>query len=112
MQVKVHSVGNRRALSQRLEQRVLLSKVDTDVGLVEDDDARRVQLARVNRGACSDTKAQRDVAHAQDDDACMLRRVVCDATKMCLDDVVAVQERQLAIGLDPYLQRRESVSGR
>lgn len=89
-----------------LEERVLVSQILAHVGLMEDNDAGGVELASVDGGACRDAKAQGHVAHAQHDDAGVLGRVVCDATQVGFDDMVAVQKGQLAIGLDPDFEAR------
>lgn len=46
---------------------------------------------------------QRDIIHAEYDHALMLGSIFCDSTKVCLEDMVAIQEGHFAIGLDPNL---------
>lgn len=86
-----------------LEEGVFVTEVFADIGLVEDDDGGWIDFARVDSAACGDAESEWVVGHAENDDACMFRCVVGDTAKMGFDNVVAVQERQLAIGLDPHL---------
>lgn len=47
---------------------------------------------------------QWDIGHGEDYDTLVLGRIFGDPTKMCLDDVVTVQKRQLSRWLDPDLR--------
>lgn len=86
----------------------LVTEVLSDIGLVKDDDARRIELPRVHRRSSRDTKSQGRTVHGKHDDAGVLGCVVGDAAKVRLDDVVAVQKRELSIWLDPDLVGAQS----
>lgn len=45
-----------------------------------------------------------DITHAEHDYALMLRSIFCYSTKVCLEDVVAIQEGHFAVGFDPDLE--------
>lgn len=59
---------------------------------------------------------QWDIIHAEYDYALMLGSIFCYSTKVCLEDVVAIQEGHFAVGFDPDLEadvrRERKMSGR
>ena len=87
----------------RVDVSHLVTKVLSDIGLMEDDDARRVELPCINRRSSRDAESQWGAVHGKHDDAGVLGCVVGDAAEVCLDDVVAIQEWELSIWLDPDL---------
>ncbi|KAI3482129.1 hypothetical protein L1887_55260 [Cichorium endivia] len=86
-----------------LEERIFVSEILSHIGLVKDNDAGGILLSCIDGAPGGDAKAERGVAHAEHHDARMFRSVVGDPSEMRLDDVVAVEEGQLAVGLDPHL---------
>lgn len=81
----------------------------SDSRLVKDHNAGRVNLPRVDRAARRHSKPERDVVHRVHDDPLVLGDVLRRLADVGLDDVVAVQERHLAVRLDPHLSRDGNV---
>lgn len=71
--------------------------------LVEHNNTARIQVLGRRRRTRRRAEPEWDVGHAEDDDTLVLGRVLGDAAQVRLDDVVAVQEGELARGLDPDL---------
>lgn len=103
MQTALEPLPSSHRLSARRKQIVLIPQVLAAVGLPKRHDARRVQTPRLARAAGGDAEAQGRVVHAVHDDALVLRAVVGPPPHVRLDDVAAVQEGHLAVGLDPDL---------
>lgn len=70
---------------------------------MEHNNAARIQVLGRDGRAGGRTKAQGDIGHAEHHHTLVLRRVLGDTAQVRLDDVVPVQEWQLACGLDPDL---------
>lgn len=70
---------------------------------MEDKDGGRVSVAGLDGRFCGDAKTEGHVAHREHDDTLVLGRVLGDTAEVRFEDVVAVQEGQLASGLDPDL---------
>lgn len=85
------------------KQVVLVAQELAAVGLAEDDDASRVEAARLRGAAGGDAEAEGRVVHVVDDDALVLGAVLGPAADVGLDDVAAVEEGHLAVALDPDL---------
>lgn len=87
-----------------LEHGLLVSEVLSHIRLVEHDNARRVKVAGLDGAARRCAESEGHVGHGEDDDTLVLGRVLGDTAEVCLQDVVAVQEGELAGGLDPDLE--------
>lgn len=70
---------------------------------MEDDNAAGVQRTCLNSAARSGAESQGNVGHGEHDNTLVLGGVLGDTTQMGLDNVIAVQEGELAGGLDPDL---------
>lgn len=88
------------------KQRIFVSEVLPAVGLPEAHDAGGIQPPGLGGAAGGDAEAERGVGHAVDDDPLVAGAVVGPAADVGLDDVAAVQEGHLAVGLDPDLVPR------
>jgi hypothetical protein len=90
----------------RTEKGIFVSQVLSAIGLPEAHDARGVQPPGLGGAPRRDAEAERGVLHVDDDDALQARAVLGVAADVGLDDVGPVQERLLAVGLDPDLVAR------
>lgn len=98
--MNIKRIGSTEAKS---EECVLITKIFSDISLMKDDDSCWIQFPRVYRRPRSDPETQWDVAHTVDNNTLVLRCVLCDATKMCLHDVVSVQEGHFTVRFYPDL---------
>jgi hypothetical protein len=100
------NLPNPRIASLSREQCILLPQILPNIRLPERHNTRRVQLSRLGRTPRTHAKSQRRVVHAQHHDALVLWTVLAPAPHVRLEHVAAVQERHLAVGLDPHLVAR------
>jgi hypothetical protein len=105
------------------EQRVFLSQVLANIRLSERNDTRGVKFPCLSRRPCAHSKAlrlvsillsyptlysmrktyQRRIIHTQHHDTLMLRTVLTPPSHMRLEHIAPIQERHLAVLLDPHL---------
>lgn len=97
--VTVYSRYDQAHLLSRKE-RVLVTQVFSTVRLAEAGDARGIQPPRLGGAARGDAEADGRVVHRHDDHALVLRAVLGPPAHVGLDNVAAVQEGHLAVGLD------------
>lgn len=97
------------------EHGILVTQELANVGLVENDDTRRVQFSRIERRPCGRSKAlhhwvsaefrldskpqrrdgthKRHIRHVEHDHTLVFWRVFCYTSQMGFEDMVAVEER-------------------
>lgn len=92
-----------RAVLPRSKQIRLVAQVLPTVGLAEAHDAGGVEAPGLCGAPGGDAEAEGHVVHVVDDDALVLGAVLGPAADVGLDDVAAVEEGHLAVGLDPDL---------
>lgn len=105
------------------EQRIFLSQVLAHICLSKRNNARRVKFSCLRRRSCTHTKAlepqlalptafpklqthKRRIIHAQYHHTLMFRTILAPPSNMRLQHVSPIQERHLAVRLDPHLISR------
>lgn len=85
------------------EQRILISQKLPTIRLSKRRNSCRIQSPRLRRRSSRNTKTQRGIIHAIDNNTLVLRAVLGPTSNVCLDDVATVEEGHLAVGFDPDL---------
>ena len=92
-----------RAALLYLSNIVFASEVFTDVALIDNDDLRGIYVTALLSCLHADTEAERNIRKRQYDDTDVTGRVFGDSRKMTLQNVVAIEESLLTVGLHPDL---------
>ena len=85
------------------EQSILVSQVFTTIGLSEGCHTGWVQSSGLRSTSCGNTESKRSIVHAVNDYTLVLWAVLRPTSNVCLDNVAAVKERHLSVGLNPDL---------